>query len=299
MIDRIEQRPTPGPRRSWLAIRLSGMEWLDDQLRSAKLGRSGPVTGRRRVVHYGGLSVIPYVGLPITPDTVAVAAVQAGHAFVSKDHPEQLDLAIEVCQSFAVDNGAFSAWKRGTPVKNWSPFYQWVEGLRRAPNCDFAVIPDVIDGGEPENDAVLREWPFPKHFGAPVWHMHESLDRLVRLAVDYPRICLGSSGEYSVVGNSLWWRRINLAMLSICDPEGFPITKLHGLRMLNPKVFTRLPLASADSTNIARNVGIDKNWSRGNYPVPTKSARATVMRLRLESNQASKQWVPLSPGELS
>ena len=61
--------------------------------------------------------MIHYHGLPITPMTAAVSAVGCGHAFVSFRYPEQLAMALEVCQTFAVDNGAFSAWKSGKPVQ--------------------------------------------------------------------------------------------------------------------------------------------------------------------------------------
>ncbi len=43
------------------------------------------------------------------------------------------------------------------------------------------------------------------------------------------------------------------AMAQACD-LGRPRVKLHGLRMLDVEVFSRLPLASADSTNVARNI---------------------------------------------
>lgn len=229
--------------------------------------------------------MIKYHGLPINPQHAAVEAVHAGHAFVSHADPHALGLAVEVCQSFAVDNGAFGAWSAGRPISDWGPFYDWVTACSRIPSCDFAVIPDVIDGTEADNDALLREWPLPRWFGAPVWHMHESLDRLCRLIADYPRICFGSSGEFSTVGTPVWWERMSLAMLVACDMDGVPHAKFHGLRMLNPKVFTRLPLASADSTNIARNIGIDKAW-RGTYVPPTKGAKALVMRRRIESENS-------------
>ena len=148
--------------------------------------------------------MICYHGLPITPDTAAASAVTGGHAFVSFAVPRQLELAATICQSFAVDNGAFSAWKAGQPVSDWAAFYAWAGQCRLMPGCDFAVIPDVIDGGEPENDSLLAEWPHPRWFGAPVWHMHESLDRLERLAAGYPRVCLGSSGQFAVVGSDAW-----------------------------------------------------------------------------------------------
>lgn len=234
--------------------------------------------------------MIPYHGTPITPATAAVAAISGGHAFVSFRHPEQLALALEVCQSFAVDNGAFSAWKSGQPVTDWSDFYTWVDDLRRHPGFDFAVIPDVIDGDEAANDALLEEWPWG-NFGAPVWHLHESLDRLERLAHQWPRVCLGSSGAYATLGTRAWWARMAEAMETACDAEGRPRCKLHGLRMLNPEIFSRFPFASADSTNIARNIGLDKRWT-GSYAPVSKDARARVLRERIESRQSAECWDP-------
>lgn len=234
--------------------------------------------------------MIHYHGMPITPATAALKAVDAGHAFISYAHPEQLPIAIEVCQSFAIDNGAFSAWKSGNPVQDWTAFYDWALNLRKVPSCDFAVIPDVIDGTEADNDALLRDCPLPTWFGAPVWHMHESLERLEQLANTYVRVCIGSSGDYATVGTQVWWSRIGQAMRVLCDEMGRPMCKLHGLRMLDPAIFTKLPFASADSTNIGRNVGIDNNWKAGNYLPPTKEMRAAVMRSRIESHNAPAVW---------
>lgn len=235
--------------------------------------------------------MIHYHGLPITPATAALAAIGGRHAFVSFAHSAQLGLAVEAAQSFAIDNGAFSAWKAGTPATVWDEFYEWAINCSRIPSCDFAVIPDVIDGTEQDNDALLADCPLPKWFAAPVWHMHESLDRLARLMTDYPRVCLGSSGEYAVVGDSKWWKRMSDAMTVACDEDGRPWARLHGLRMLNPEIFTRLPLASADSTNVARNIGIDSAW-RGTYSPPTKEARATLIRQRIEASNAPARWTP-------
>ena len=178
----------------------------------------------------------------------------------------------------------------GTPVLDWEPYYEWAYECMVTPNCDFSVIPDVINGSEDDNDALLEEWPLPKWFGAPVWHMHESLERLARLSTQWPRVCIGSSGQFATVGNAPWWQRIGEAMSQCCNIAGQPLCKLHGLRMLNPKVFTRIPFASADSTNIGRNVGIDKHWANGNYLPPTKEARAQVMRFRIESQNSPARW---------
>lgn len=234
--------------------------------------------------------MIHYHGLPITPATSALQAINGGHAFVSFRYPDQLGLTLDVCQSFAVDNGAFSAWKSGNPVKDWSEFYDWVGSIKRLPPFDFAVIPDVIDGTQADNDVLVAEWPHGHH-GAPVWHMHESLSRLEVLATDWQRVCIGSSGEYACVGDNRWWGRIAEAMEAICE-DGVPICKLHGLRMLNPDVFTKLPFSSADSTNIAQNIGIDSAW-KGTYTPINKDARARVIRERIESHQAALRWTPV------
>lgn len=233
--------------------------------------------------------MIHYHGLPITPETAALSAIGGGHAFVSFKTPHQLAIVAEACQSFAIDNGAFSAWRAGAPITNWAPFYEWAAQCKLIPSCDFAVVPDVIDGSEADNDALLSDWPLPRWFGAPVWHMHESLDRLERLASAWPRVCIGSSGEFASIGTAAWWGQIARAMRVVCDDDGRPMCKLHGLRMLNPEIFTRLPFASADSTNIGRNVGIDQAW-RGTYTPPTKEARALLMRQRIESQNAPARW---------
>jgi len=233
--------------------------------------------------------MVHYHGLPITPETAAVKALEAGHAFVSFATPMQLRVAAEVCQSFAVDNGAFSAWKQGRPIQDWTPFYEWAAACKLIPSCDFAVVPDVIDGDEIANDLLLAEWPLPRWFGAPVWHMHESMERLERLASSWPRVCIGSSGAYATIGTAEWWGRISQAMRVVCNDEGQPLVKLHGLRMLNPAIFTRIPFTSADSTNIGRNIGIDQAW-KGTYTPMTKEARAITIRSRVEANNAPNHF---------
>lgn len=236
--------------------------------------------------------MIHYHGLPITPDTAAVSAVGGGHAFVSFAHPGQLGLAMESCQSFALDNGAFSAWTKGEPVTDWGAYYEWCAEVLRHPACDFAVIPDVIGGAVAEQDELTRQWlrMFPAWKGVPVWHMDEPLTRLRGLCEDWPRVAIGSTAMYASVGTPLWWDRIAAAMNVICR-DGLPPCKLHGLRMLDDDVFTRLPFASADSTNIGRNIGIDSRWT-GPYTPPTKQARALLLRQRIEANQSAQKWEP-------
>ena len=224
--------------------------------------------------------MIPYHGTPITPDVCALEAIKGGHAFVTYATPQQIRLVAEHCQSFAIDNGAFIFWKNGI-VPSWSEFYEWVNNWIHHPRLDFVVIPDVIEGTEEENDRLISEWPFDKSIGAPVWHTNESFERLGRLARQFSRVCIGSSGEYDVSRREIYIQHVKRALQTISDVNGYPIARIHLLRGLNPQVFTRLPAASADSTNVARNIGIDKAW-KGTYQPKSKSVRTRILVDRIQ-----------------
>lgn len=229
--------------------------------------------------------MIHYHGGPITPDTCAIKVWTSRHAFVSFAATQQMNLAAAITQSFALDNGAFTFWKQGHGVR-WADYYDWVNMWRTHPGFDFAVVPDVIEGTEDENDQLADEWPFPKHQAAVVWHINESLERFYKLATEWPRVCIGSSGEYDVSRPKKFLERAAEAVGAICDYTGRPICKLHGLRMLNPVIFSKLPLSSADSTNVARNIGIDSAW-KGTYQPKSKETRAAILTERIESYNSS------------
>ena len=196
--------------------------------------------------------MIHYHGTPIGGKREDVARFLAGrHALVSFARPEDLATAFEVCQSVAFDNGAFSAWISGNAITDWSAYYEWVRQWMNCPHFDWAIIPDVINGAESENDALIAEWEFGWR-GVPVWHLHESLDRLERLSYEWPRVALGSSGEWPDPGTRKWWERINDAMSVVCDECKQPRCKLHGLRMLDPAIFYRIPLRMPQSMGHAR-----------------------------------------------
>ena len=225
---------------------------------------------------------------------VAVEIWKRRHALVSYADPQQIVIAAEVAQSFALDNGAFSVWKQGVEV-NWVAYYEWAEQWRQHPGFDWAVIPDVIDGDEAANDALIDQWPFGKSAGLPVWHFHESLERLARLAAEWPRIALGSSGQFATVGTPKWWGRMQQIMQTVCDDDGKPKVKLHGLRMLRPTICKYLPLASADSAGVSRGVGTT-NWG-GCYRHASDPVRAHVLLDAYESGQAAAVWTGIPAQE--
>ena len=121
----------------------------------------------------------------------------------------------------------------------------------------------------------------------PVWHMHETTDRLERLVAAYPRVALGSSGEFADVGSDEWFDRMDEAMAVIVDDGMRPRSKLHGLRMLDPAVFHRLPLSSADSTNAAQN-GHRKSQQCGCNTL----TGMTIIADRIEAHQSANRWKP-------
>src|SRR6185369_851098 len=147
--------------------------------------------------------MIHYHGGPITPMEAAFETWVDRHAMVSFAYPHQAPHAAEWSQSFVLDNGAFTVWKQGGQL-DIPGFYAFVDEWRLHPGYDWAIIPDSIEGGETENDALLADWPFGKLQGVPVWHLHESLDRLAKLRDEWPRIALGSSGEFADPGSSRW-----------------------------------------------------------------------------------------------
>lgn len=224
----------------------------------------------------------------MTPELDMLRAVRGHHAMVSYAHPRQIAQAAEICQSVVLDNGAFTAWRSGKP-HDFPGFRAWAALWLKHPAVDWALIPDVIDGDEAANDSLLTAWDLPAAISVPVFHLHESLDRLERLIVTYPRVALGSSGQYRNPGSPEWWRRIAEVMRVACDGDGMPRCKLHGLRMLDPRLFSHLPLASADSCNVARNIGLDKAWI-GPYVPASKSVRAIIMMDRIESHASAHRW---------
>ena len=235
--------------------------------------------------------VIHYHGTPVGGSRQDAARFLRGrHALVPFSYPEDLPIVADVCASFMLDNGAFSAWRQGVAL-DIPGYVRWVEMWWRHPGFDCAIIPDVIDGTEADNDAMLRDWPAHlRAAGVPVWHMHESLGRLASMVRDYPKVALGSSGEWPTPGARRWWVRMAEAMSVACDDAGRPRTHLHGLRMLDPEIFSRLPLRSADSTNAAVNSGSLSRF--GMYLPPTAAQRAAVIAERIEAHNSAPIWVP-------
>jgi hypothetical protein len=217
--------------------------------------------------------VIHYHGTPITPIS-ALLELAGRHFCVSHANPQDVARVHDIGQSVMLDNGAFSAWKVGKAT-SWAAFYDWCDPWLDYPTT-WAVIPDVIDAGTQEQDALIREWPHGTK-GAPVWHMDEPVSRLLRLCDEWPRVCIGSTSEYSVVMSGPWCRRMDEAWNAIAARH----KRLPWVHMLRGMQLSgrHWPFASVDSTDIARN-----------HHQPHNSPRR--MADRWDGAQCPRNWCP-------
>ncbi len=232
--------------------------------------------------------MIRYHGGPITPTAAAISAWRDGHAMISFANQGQIELAFEVAGEVVLDNGAFSFWGTGQRV-DVPEYIKFVEHWQKHPAFGWCVIPDVIDGNEEENNQLIESWPLDDAISVPVWHMNESLDKLGWLCDEYPRVAMGSSGDFAQPCTQRWWNREAEAMEVACGADGFPKTKLHQLRGMDPEIFSVTPRSSVDSCGLARNIGIDSHWT-GSYVPTSKDIRAMVYRSNMAGHAAARRW---------
>ena len=95
---------------------------------------------------------------------------------VSFEDHRQIEEAAEVCRSVVLDNGAFSAWQQGK-VHDFAGYQCWTARWLRHSAVEWAVIPDVIDGTEAQNDEGLRT-ALPPDAGV-LLHISEHSQRLL------------------------------------------------------------------------------------------------------------------------
>jgi hypothetical protein len=141
-----------------------------------------------------------YHGTPITPNAAFEAVMPNRAACISFYRPDQVELAERLCPDIMYDNGAFSFWqaalrggKEWAEDRNWSDYYEWLEP--RLIEGRWAVIPDSPGAPSQINDGLLNDWPFDQ-WGAPLWHMDGSIDRLARLCDRFERVCFGWVGRF-------------------------------------------------------------------------------------------------------
>lgn len=191
--------------------------------------------------------MIHYHGTPLTPRE-RLYEMAGEHFCVPFSDPRDGDVCLQIGQSVLWDNGAFSAHTRGAEI-NEAALHAWLE--QRLFHPHRAVVLDEIGGGVEAQRAMCGRWPvWARDLSWPVWHLDEPLDYLMELADVWSGVCLGSAGVYWQIGSGAWDRRMDEAFNALTRRRVLPW--VHGLRMLG-QAGKRWPLASADSTNVARN----------------------------------------------
>jgi len=205
--------------------------------------------------------MLKYYGTPLTPLKTFNEVMLGRRCLIPYPRPQDLKRALKICEGIIIDNGAFTIWRQNGLLEKgyfeWDDYYDFLVDIKN--DIDFFFIPDVIDGTELENDRLIQEYQYINYHdrdemkGVPIWHINESMERLDRLMGDFDFIAIGSAGEFAQLGTPQWEQRMDEAMRVLCDKEGYPKVKIHMLRCLDPKIFTRFPFYSGDSTALAQN----------------------------------------------
>lgn len=200
-------------------------------------------------------------------------------ALVSYARPEQLRKVASLSKSLVLDNGAFTFYMRGVvaDAAHWSGYYALV--MAWLSRIDWFIIPDVIGGGEEENDELLSRVPLNLvSKGVPVWHSNESLGRLGRLADKYERVAIGLCKEDKPATSKRATKILDNVFNYLFLVNDYN-TKVHGLAMLDGRVIGRYPFATADSSFVATNVPKTKYQMK---EVQCKLARTAIYKAKIE-----------------
>ena len=217
-------------------------------------------------------------------DELLKALYRDSGALVSYARPDKIKKIAAIKCKLVLDNGAFSTWRNGGNdndqawwTNHWGGYYDFVgEWFSR---IEWFIIPDVIEGTEEGNNALIEQvpsWLMSK--AVPVWHSDESIDRFVRLCERFERVAIGCCGPHRSIRSVAWKQRMTEAFNAIYVDRNLNV-KIHGLRMLDGRALSQFPFDSADSTNVAINVPKTK----ARLPnITDKLHRTAIMRHTIE-----------------
>ena len=146
----------------------------------------------------------------------------------------------------------------------------------------------MIDGNEADNDALLAECLHQKTMLCR-FIMHESLDRLERLAADYHRIALGSSGEFAAIGTNEWWERMN-QMIKLFVIKMVPISEDAWFAHAKPCHLLKTTIRSLQTQQILLEIsGLTRHGRE--LHATNQEMRAAVMRSGLNRLNSANQYI--------
>lgn len=232
--------------------------------------------------------MIKYHGTPVGgPQHGTLKFLNGRHALISFAYQEQTAEVLECCESFCLDNGAFTIWKTTGGKIDIPAYKKFVNSIASHPAFDFCLIPDIIMGDVDENDKLVEEWECD-HISLPVYHLGEPYDRFLRLAEKFPKIAFGSTDLWGRNGSKEWWKFMADFMDEVTDDNGVLPCKVHGLRMLDINLFKYLPLHSGDSTNAG--VNGHRAMAKGIYPAIERWQGNERIAQRIEAFQSAPTW---------
>jgi hypothetical protein len=206
-------------------------------------------------------------GLPITPrakiEELAGGSFCVSYATCSKRTVDDAIRLVGKDSIVMLDNGAYSHWKAGKGKINIDKFETWANEIMARCDNAIAVIPDVIGGSEAENDELINTCWLDWDRCMVVWHMHESIKRLLWLCESFNYVAFGSTTDEP--GTAKWHAKMREAFAAIdtweANCEGaYCRPRIH---MMRAQAFAHeYPFDSSDSCTVAlghwreRNAGI-------------------------------------------
>jgi hypothetical protein len=141
-----------------------------------------------------------------------------------------------------MDSGAFSAYTQKTTVD----INKYIEFLHTNKHkLDVYCCLDVIGDAE----ATWKNFDIMKKAGLdplPVFHVGEDFKYLHK-CLEYEYFCLGGMATTILKNNRAAF--LDKCFSIICDKEGYPKSKVHGLGMTDFELMLRYPFYSVDSTS--------------------------------------------------
>ena len=232
--------------------------------------------------------MIKYHGTPAGGSKYdAIKFLNGRHALICMENPAQTAEVLECCESFCLDNGAFPKWKSGGGEVDVHEYTDFTNALASHPGFDFLLIPDIIGGTEKRNDELIEQWE-SDFVSVPVYHLGEDPNRFLELAKSFPKVAFGSTDKWGRNGSKEWWKYMADFMDHVTDDNGILPCKVHGLRMLDIKLFQYLPLHSGDSTNAGVNGHIC--MKKGVYKAVHRWQGNERIAQRIEAHQSAPYW---------
>lgn len=143
---------------------------------------------------------------------------------------------------FMLDSGAYSAWTKGVTI-NIDEYCEFIK--KHSDVISHYIVLDVI--GDAEKSLEAQKYMESKGLHPlPVFHQGEDWKYLDYYANNYDYICI-SPLSYSAGGGSMVNWLDKCFADHVCDKNGYPKCKVHGLGLTTVKMLLRYPWYSVDS----------------------------------------------------